>query len=146
MGMTPPVEFTLSESDIHFFRRGKDSFLQISAGNTILQLFISDVFSLKADLNANGEMILIAATDPLPDPKNRDSKFIDFNSDSTGFLIAANAGGIGIADIRDGMVKLNAVLFSLHEVQLFCRNSRVGTGSVELLFSPKGLVTDREIP
>ena len=141
MGMTTPVEFTLSETDIHFFRRGKDSFLQISAGNTILQLFISDVFSLKAD-----GMILIAATDPLPKPSERDSKFIDFDSDSTGFLIAANAGGIGIADIRDGLVKLNAVLFSLHEVQLFCRNSQIGTGSVELLFSPKGYVTEVEIP
>jgi hypothetical protein len=135
MGITPPLQFDLLKSDIHFFRKGKDSFLQIASGNTILQLFITDSFWLKANASLK---LTIGIDGPQADI---DSKFIDFGSPSSGFLIASNGGGIGIADIRDGAVVLDAVVFSLVEVQVYFKKAIMNTGEVELLFSPSGSVT-----
>lgn len=135
----PPMGFPMAMTDIHFFHRGADSYLQIKRGGIILKLFISKPFSLKAVLDSDNNLILHVGNDEVPE--DVDSFTIDFGIPWTGFLIAPNAGGIGIADIRDNFIILNAVVFDLEVVQLFSVNAQSNTGTVELLFSPQNAIT-----
>lgn len=140
VNFTPPHTLPMASADIHFFHRGKDSYLQIAEGDLIIRLYIAQTFSLHAVRNAAGKLMLNVGDGPIP-AHDFDDFYINFDENSTGLLLARNGGGIGIADIRDDGYVLNAVVFNLKEVTLVCKNGQDNTGTVELYFSPAKKVT-----
>ncbi len=135
----PPMGFPMEMTDIHFFHRNADSYLQVKRGGIILRLFIAKPFSLKAIEDSDDVLVLQVGNEKVPE--HVDSFSIDFGRPSSGFSISPNAGGIGIADIRDNFVVLNAVVFNLNVVQLYWSNAELNSGTVELLFSPMEAIT-----
>lgn len=140
----PPMTFPMASTDIHFFHRPTGgSYLQVSEGATTLKLFIQYPFSLNAE-EIDGILSLIVGE--IEGPNDADTYTIDFSESKTGLMIARNAGGIGIADIRDNALKLKAVVFDLKEIRLFSKIAQVGTSEVLLKFTPRQKITRVRIP
>jgi hypothetical protein len=105
--LSSPVTFTLGSFEAHFSNKGANSFLRIVEGMNIAEVFISDGFTLKV---VNDENLVVSNFAPADE-----SNFypINYGVSSASLFIAPNAGGIGIADIRDNGFIFRGVGFNI---------------------------------